>query len=73
VTYVNEHNDALNRLDINEKETDVMKKQENREANNQHSVIEDLTVNEDQAAEVKGGPIEIRELTIKVEVPEVRK
>jgi len=58
VTYVNEHNDALNRLDINEKETDVMKKQENREANNQHSVIEDLTVNEDQAAEVKGGPVD---------------
>ena len=35
-----------------------MKKQENREANDQHSVIEDLTVNEDQAAEVKGGPVD---------------
>ena len=35
-----------------------MKKQENREANNQDSVVEDLTVNEDQAAEVKGGPVD---------------
>lgn len=34
-----------------------MNKKDNREANNQQSVIEDLTVNEDQAAEVKGGPV----------------
>lgn len=34
-----------------------MNKQDNREANNQQSEIEDLTVNQDQAAEVKGGPI----------------
>jgi hypothetical protein len=32
-----------------------MSEQENVEPNNQQSVIEDLTVNEDQAAEVKGG------------------
>lgn len=48
-------------------------KQNNLEISNQQILIEDLTVNQDQAAEVKGGPIEIRELTIKVEVPEIRK
>jgi hypothetical protein len=35
-----------------------MSKQEKQEPNNQQSVIEDLTVNEDQAAEVKGGPVD---------------
>ena len=50
-----------------------MNKQDNLEISNQQILIEDLTVNQDQAAEVKGGPIEIRELTIKVEVPEIRK
>ena len=34
-----------------------MNKQENQEPNNQQSVIEDLAVNEDQAEEVKGGPL----------------
>ena len=33
-----------------------MNRQDNTESNNQQSAIEDLTVNEDQAAEVKGGP-----------------
>jgi hypothetical protein len=28
------------------------------ETNNQESVIEDLTISEDQAAEVKGGPVD---------------
>lgn len=32
-----------------------MKKQNNQEPNNQQSLIEDLTVNEDTAEEVKGG------------------
>ncbi len=32
-----------------------MKKQENRESNNQQSVIEDLAVDEDHSADVKGG------------------
>jgi len=50
-----------------------MNKQDNLEIGNQQILIEDLAVNRDQAAEVKGGPIEIRELTIKVEVPEIRK
>jgi len=50
-----------------------MNKQDNLEIGTQQIPIEDLAVNQDQAAEVKGGPIEIRELTIKVEVPEVRK
>ena len=35
-----------------------MKKQDKQEPNNQQSVIEDLTVNEDQAEEVKGGPVD---------------
>ena len=35
-----------------------MKNQDKLELNNQQSVIEDLTVNEDQAAEVKGGPVD---------------
>ena len=34
-----------------------MNKQDKQEPNNQQPVIEDLTVNEDQAAEVKGGPV----------------
>ena len=33
-----------------------MSKQDRQEPNTQQSVIEDLTVNEDQAEEVKGGP-----------------
>ena len=33
-----------------------MNKKDKQEPNNPQSVIEDLTVNEDQAAEVKGGP-----------------
>lgn len=37
-----------------------MKKQDNRKANDQQSVIEDLTVNEAEAAEVKGGPIYLK-------------
>ena len=35
-----------------------MKKQDKQEKNNPQPVIEDLTVNEDQAAEVKGGPVD---------------
>lgn len=34
-----------------------MSKQDNREADNQQSQIEDLPVDENQATEVKGGPI----------------
>ena len=37
-----------------------MKKQDKQEPNNQQCQIEDLTVNEDQAAEVKGGPIYLK-------------
>ena len=33
-----------------------MNQQDNTEPNNQQPVIEDLAVNQDQAAEVKGGP-----------------
>ncbi len=40
----------------------------NQEAHDQQILIEDLWVNNDQAAEVKGGPIEVRELHIKVNV-----
>ena len=47
-----------------------MSKQDNLEISNRQILIEDLTVNKDQAAEVKGGPIEIRELQIKVVVVE---
>jgi hypothetical protein len=36
-----------------------MNEQDNQERDNQQSMIEDLTVNEDAAAEVKGGPIAI--------------
>ena len=50
-----------------------MNEQDNLEISKQQILIEDLAVNQDHAAEVKGGPIEIRELTIKVEVPEIRK
>jgi len=32
-----------------------MNEQQNQEPNNQQTQIEDLTVNEDQAADVKGG------------------
>jgi len=46
-----------------------MSKQDSLETSNPQILIEDLAVNQDQAAEVRGGPIEIRELTIKVEVP----
>ncbi len=35
-----------------------MKKQDKQEINNPQPVIEDLTVNEEQAAEVKGGPVD---------------
>jgi hypothetical protein len=38
------------------KEKSSMKQQDNEKPNNQQSLIEDLTVNEDQAAELKGGP-----------------
>ena len=34
-----------------------MNKQDKQEPNNQQSLIEDLAVNEEQAVEVKGGPI----------------
>ncbi len=40
-----------------------MKKQDKQEINDQQPVIEDLTVNEDQAAEVKGGPLQLQALT----------
>lgn len=45
-----------------------MTEQNNQEQNNQQPLIEDLTVNEAEATEVKGGPIEIRELQIRVHV-----
>jgi hypothetical protein len=35
----------------------IMKPQEKSEASNQQSLIDDLPVKEDQATEVKGGPI----------------
>jgi hypothetical protein len=35
-----------------------MKKQDKQEINNSQPVIEDLTVNEGQATEVKGGPVD---------------
>ena len=35
-----------------------MTNQDNQKPNNQQPVIEDLTVTEDQAAEVKGGPVD---------------
>lgn len=35
-----------------------MKKQDKQEINSPQPVIEDLTVSEDQAAEVKGGPVD---------------
>jgi hypothetical protein len=34
----------------------IMKQQDNREENNQKALLEDLTVNKDQSAAVKGGP-----------------
>jgi hypothetical protein len=37
-----------------------MNEQNNQELNNKQPLIEDLTINEDQAAEVKGGPIYMR-------------
>jgi hypothetical protein len=39
-----------------EKETLMMNKQDKPEANNSQILIEDLTVNQEQAGEVKGGP-----------------
>jgi len=44
-------------INIQLKEIQIMNKQDNQDINNQQSVIEDLPVNEDQATEVKGGPI----------------
>lgn len=41
-----------------------MNEQDNQQPDNQQSMIEDLTVEE--AEEVKGGPIEIREIPIRV-------
>jgi len=45
---------------FNDKETTVMNKQEKQEPDNQQSLIEveDLTLSEDQAAELKGGPVD---------------
>ena len=37
-----------------------MSTQDNQEPNSQQPQIEDLTVNEDEATEVKGGPIYLR-------------
>lgn len=43
-----------------------MSEKENQLINNQESVIEDLTVNHDQAAEVKGGTIyKVTDVTLK--------
>jgi hypothetical protein len=53
---------------FNRKEWNVMDEQNNQEPNNQQPLIEDLTVNEAEATDVKGGPIEIRELQIRVHV-----
>lgn len=41
-----------------------MNKQENCEADSQ-SLIEDLTVNRDQAEVIKGGPIVVKEVTFR--------
>ncbi|MEW6130194.1 MAG: hypothetical protein AB1757_24370 [Acidobacteriota bacterium] len=35
-----------------------MNKQDKQEPDNHQSVIEDLTLSEDQAAELKGGPVD---------------
>jgi len=35
-----------------------MNKQDKQEPDNQQSLIEDLTLSEDQAAELKGGPVD---------------
>jgi hypothetical protein len=45
-----------------------MNQQTNDELNNSQSLIEDLPVAQDRAADVKGGPLEIRELSIRVNV-----
>jgi hypothetical protein len=45
---------------INEKETNIMNKQDNRETKTAQTLIEDLTVNKDVATDVKGGPIFMR-------------
>ena len=37
-----------------------MREKDKQEINNPQPMIEDLTVNEDQTAEVKGGPIYLR-------------
>jgi hypothetical protein len=42
-------------MNFKRKETDIMEKQDKQEINNPQPVIEDLTVNEEQAAEVKAG------------------
>jgi len=42
-----------------------MNQQDNQEPNNKQSVIEDLTVNEEQAAEVKAGDIFIKTIRFK--------
>jgi hypothetical protein len=46
----------------------MINKQDNREPTTAQTLMEDLTVNKEHAAGVKGGPIEIRELHIKVNV-----
>lgn len=38
-----------------------MNKQDKQEPNNQQSVLEDLTVNQDQAEEVKGGRLDVQQ------------
>jgi hypothetical protein len=47
-----------------------MSKQDNLEIFNPQSLVEDLPVSSVQAAELKGGPLEIKELTIKVRTNE---
>ena len=42
-------------MNFKRKETDLMEKPDKQEINNPQPVIEDLTVNEEQAAEVKAG------------------
>ena len=42
-----------------------MNEQDNQEADNQQSLIEDLTVNEEQAAEVKAGTIVMKTIRFK--------
>ena len=49
-----------------------MKKQDKQEINNPQPVIEDLTVNEDQAAEVKGGPVD-HTIEVPIHVIQIRR